>query len=455
MKKDLRKTKGITLIALVITIIVLLLLAGMSITMISSQDGILDKTTTAKDTQENMIEEEKLKLAVQSALIDGEGTIDLRKANEGEELVGLEKTLKEELGTGHKYNEGEITLNTGETFYVKSNGQIQKANNNATIEDFFKVANTYMNKVDSLTFGSSNTAYNSTCTNEIDCSSFLMLCLQGIDYEHSRYNNNDENIATHEYGIDFGENPYREGRWLANDIAHYAADNGFEVELNENIDNIRTGDIIFLKPVKSSTYYKSITHAAIVVQRLEGDRLLILHGNSSNKVGFKIINLFSEKTDAGTDNVFYNSTVMVARFNLNNIKNKPLQNLITNGEKQILNHYGKKTVAIKTLTLSENLKANTPYTLFLDMQLGNETYTDGFPAIVSDKYSEENKITPFTYSWVTNNKYYIYFFPKENITISKLIIYLMSKSNIANANRYGNFYGAKLYEGFIPQTKIE
>ena len=48
MKEKLRKAKGITLIALVITIIVLLILAGVSIAMLTGDNGILTQTNNAK-----------------------------------------------------------------------------------------------------------------------------------------------------------------------------------------------------------------------------------------------------------------------------------------------------------------------------------------------------------------------------------------------------------------------
>ncbi len=48
----MKKNNGITLIALVITIIVLLILAGVSIAMITSQDGILGKAKDAKAKNE-------------------------------------------------------------------------------------------------------------------------------------------------------------------------------------------------------------------------------------------------------------------------------------------------------------------------------------------------------------------------------------------------------------------
>ena len=54
--------KGITLIALVITIIVLVILAGVSIMMISRQDGILSKTADASVQNDISSTKEKIKL---------------------------------------------------------------------------------------------------------------------------------------------------------------------------------------------------------------------------------------------------------------------------------------------------------------------------------------------------------------------------------------------------------
>ena len=69
-----KQKKGITLIALVITIIVLLILAGISISMLSGDNGILQKTTTAKENTEKSQIEERIKLAYHSALTGGQGS---------------------------------------------------------------------------------------------------------------------------------------------------------------------------------------------------------------------------------------------------------------------------------------------------------------------------------------------------------------------------------------------
>lgn len=45
------KNKGITLIALIITVIVILILAGISISMLAGDNAILQRTTEAKKIQ--------------------------------------------------------------------------------------------------------------------------------------------------------------------------------------------------------------------------------------------------------------------------------------------------------------------------------------------------------------------------------------------------------------------
>ena len=60
--KNFRKNQGITLIALVITVIVLLILAGVTIATLTGNNGILTKTQEAKNETEQAEKEEKEKL---------------------------------------------------------------------------------------------------------------------------------------------------------------------------------------------------------------------------------------------------------------------------------------------------------------------------------------------------------------------------------------------------------
>ena len=71
----MRKQRGITLIALVVTIIILLILAGVAVATLTGDNGLLQKATVAKEENEKAKELELIELAVGVAKIAGEGTI--------------------------------------------------------------------------------------------------------------------------------------------------------------------------------------------------------------------------------------------------------------------------------------------------------------------------------------------------------------------------------------------
>ena len=62
-KSYIKLNKGITIIALVITIIVLLILAGVSITMLTGENGILKKAKEAQEKTKVAAEQEEKDLA--------------------------------------------------------------------------------------------------------------------------------------------------------------------------------------------------------------------------------------------------------------------------------------------------------------------------------------------------------------------------------------------------------
>ena len=77
-KRITEKQKGITLIALVITIIVLLILAGVSIATLTGQNGILTQANRAKEQTDEAKEEEEVRVAYMAA-----------KTNKGENINEL------------------------------------------------------------------------------------------------------------------------------------------------------------------------------------------------------------------------------------------------------------------------------------------------------------------------------------------------------------------------------
>lgn len=73
----MKNQKGITLIALVITIIVLLILAGVTIAMLTGENGILNKATGAVSDTEKATAEEAIKMEVYNNIATNEGTFNL------------------------------------------------------------------------------------------------------------------------------------------------------------------------------------------------------------------------------------------------------------------------------------------------------------------------------------------------------------------------------------------
>ena len=92
------REKGITLIALVITIIVLLILAAVSIAMLTGENGILKKASTAKEKHQISEAKEKIELALQDLRIEEESKGNsltkekLYKLSESEYEISVEST---------------------------------------------------------------------------------------------------------------------------------------------------------------------------------------------------------------------------------------------------------------------------------------------------------------------------------------------------------------------------
>lgn len=76
------ENKGITLIALVVTIIVLLILAGVTISLVIGQNGIIRKANDTKTVTKQAEAEEKVQLAISALIIDMRGDTSKIKPND-------------------------------------------------------------------------------------------------------------------------------------------------------------------------------------------------------------------------------------------------------------------------------------------------------------------------------------------------------------------------------------
>ena len=112
----IKQMKGITLIALVITIIVLLILAGVTISMLTGENGILKQATNAKNATDKSEFEEQVSLAVMAAKTNKTGSINTSDLEtELNKISGAEitKSANNELPWTVKKGNYEVTI-TGE-----------------------------------------------------------------------------------------------------------------------------------------------------------------------------------------------------------------------------------------------------------------------------------------------------------------------------------------------------
>ena len=169
-----REEKGITLIALIVTIIVLIILAGVTLNIALDNDGIINKTKEAAKEYEKAQIEEQIELAIITSRMGSQGEIDKESLyNELTKITGA-NVIKGEGDAfpwqikikGYEYEiteTGEIILK-GETTQEPTEiaiSQITIANNNIEIEKGktaqIEITKEPNNTTEGVTYTSNNT----------------------------------------------------------------------------------------------------------------------------------------------------------------------------------------------------------------------------------------------------------------------------------------------------------
>ena len=159
----IKKERGITLIALVITIIVLLILAGVTIAALSGENGILKRATEARDKTVEAQEQEEQDLEEMEDFIN-ESIVDSQWKQNGYEITNGKITVKvgdtvlnynetsesTEIGTtesGHTDPQTLTTENLGwKILGIGENGRLELISDNATTATVTLVGETgYLN----------------------------------------------------------------------------------------------------------------------------------------------------------------------------------------------------------------------------------------------------------------------------------------------------------------------
>ncbi len=141
--------KGITLIALVVTIVILLILAAISINVIIGEDGIINQTKLTKVKQNHAEVSDQIQVIAadyygKRVMEQEEGLIDYLKNKEiidDNKVINVEKLLSMELSTGNGTNkkdtyvlekvenEDEAIEEIYDIIYYDENGRPEKIGN--------------------------------------------------------------------------------------------------------------------------------------------------------------------------------------------------------------------------------------------------------------------------------------------------------------------------------------
>ena len=135
MKAKLKNNKGITLIALIITIIILIILAGISISILTGQDGLINKAKQGTQNYQNAAIEEQVMLNnlfddFTTGVAIASGDLEAITHIDNEQAATSDKILKDykayvngELVTGMIESKSEQTYTPGTTNQTIAAGQ--------------------------------------------------------------------------------------------------------------------------------------------------------------------------------------------------------------------------------------------------------------------------------------------------------------------------------------------
>lgn len=203
-------------------------------------------------------------------------------------------------------------------------------NNEGFMNEIARVCKTYNDKFSVLYYGNEKTAYDAECEAidgkfQIDCSSFIHLLINGVTFENSRYNGNEENTVDAKFfnGVDGMNCRY------ANQMAEYLFTHGYTFVPNADFSNIEPGDILFFSfPDETGEFHDNafmkIDHVAMFLTKY-------------NENYYQTIQYHEEHKDfvLPVGDEYMNACVLVARVPFGNISNRRTENMIADPNKAL------------------------------------------------------------------------------------------------------------------------
>ena len=332
------KEKGITLIALVITIIVLLILAGVSISMLTGDNGILTQAQRAKEMTEAASEEEYIQL-----LVIGYNT---NKKTYGEELKNIEFNTVENT-TSIMDKETGTTYGNG-WYYLKPED----------VKDY-ELKNSYIIDYETGEYIKYNENKHEILTNELLCIS------DGLVYSADPKNMTSGDSWGDAILHNFNNGDANSG-WKENSLMFDGVDDGIEVKDNSDYSKGITLEIYFMLKGKSTSNMAQI----LMMKRTNNTNgfFMYLVGHNNNETDDPWMQYGSLGIDIGGSGNRYYPNIIIQ-------ENVPTYITYTydpnkENEKGVLYINGVKTKTTN-LGIIENL-INTP--LNTPIQIGSDIY---------------------------------------------------------------------------------
>ena len=280
---------------------------------------------------------------------------------------------------------------------------------------------------------------------QIDCSSFVKVCMMGLTPQNSRYYTEkntpskygyqwDDTIAEYVTTTEVTHTPQtgKYGRLYANKIAKYAWKKGYLYNISNDFSKVKVGDLLFWCAQNPSyNYWKNISHVAIVVETgYDASDIKIMEVVGNNTIAIRGL---------------YNNNVIKygARYPM------PYQNYIPrelySSNEESLNFTDCKTntgVEIKQMQLNCSIIRGYTYTLIFKFTSNVNEYNISINCAGYTQNISKNN----------NNAYVVHIFIPYNQSISndiknKLSINITPTTDIASLNI--NMEWCKVYKGYV------
>jgi len=272
---------------------------------------------------------------------------------------------------------GSIERNDG-SFVIPVAGQSTIQSSSVPLNDIITCAATYIGN-HNLVYGG-NTLISPTCTNQIDCSAFVMAVLQGITYENSRYvrgSSSDNLIGAYagdfpKYNFDAASRMYT---WtMAQYYMEHKQFTKFTGNWKTDITLLQPGDVMFATSRNSAADNRlyDIDHVVFVLQTFPNDGAVVIMQcgsapgtmtNMHNTVGkISVVAFANYDTPDDRTRSSYIGFVRPTYGNGEQQSNESImKNFHTRG-RQVYTE-GVNVLTLGNIILTESLDSNTPYTI--------------------------------------------------------------------------------------------